>query len=162
IKSWNDVIAPGVKVGLANPDAAAIGKVVRDHLRKQGRWDAVLKQQPVMLGTVNEVGTAVQLGTIVIGVMWDAVARNFPKGTAIDVPELKGATAQVQIAVTKISAQPTQALRFARYVAAKDRGLEHLKKLGFETTTRADAWASTPELVFYAGAMLRPAIEKTV
>src|SRR5262249_13863692 len=75
---------------------------------------------------------------------------------------LKGATAQVQIAATKTSAQPTQALRFARYVAAKDRGLEHLKKQGFETTTRADAWASTPELVFYAGAMLRPAIEKTV
>jgi len=162
IKSWNDVIAPGVKLGLANPEAAAIGKVVRDHLRKHGRWDAVSKQQPAMLGTVNEVGTAVQLGTIDIGVIWDAVAKNFPKATAIDVPELKGATAQVQIAVTKNSAQPTQALRFARYVAAKDRGLEHLKKQGFETTTRADAWASTPELVFYAGSMLRPAIEKTV
>src|SRR5437762_2838982 len=64
IKSWNDVVAPGVKLGLANPDAAAIGKVLRDHLRKQGRWDAVMKHEPVMLGTVNEVGTAVQLGTI--------------------------------------------------------------------------------------------------
>jgi molybdate transport system substrate-binding protein len=162
IKNWDDVVAPGVKLGLANPDAAAVGKVLRDHLRKQLRWDAVEKHQPAMLATVNQVGTAVQLGTVDVGVIWDGVAMNFPKLTKVDVPELKDVTAQVQIAVARSSTQPAQALRFARYVAAKDRGLEHLKIQGFETTTRADAWTSTPELVFYAGSMLRPAIEKTI
>jgi molybdate transport system substrate-binding protein len=162
IKTWNDVIAPGVKLGLANPDAAAISKVLRDHLRRQGRWDAVVKHEPAMLGNVNEVGSAAQIGSIDVGVMWDAVVTNFPKLTKIDVPELKDVTAQVQIAVAKSSTQPAQALRFARYVAAKDRGLEQLKKHGFETTPKADAWAATPELVFYAGSMLRPAIEKTI
>lgn len=162
IKTWNDVLAPGVKLGLANPDAAAISKVLRDHLRRQGRWDAVVKHEPAMLGNVNEVGSAAQIGSIDVGVMWDAVVTNFPKLTKIDVPELKDVTAQVQIAVAKSSTQPAQALRFARYVAAKDRGLEQLKKHGFETTPKADAWASTPELVFFAGSMLRPAIEKTI
>jgi ABC-type molybdate transport system substrate-binding protein len=162
IKMWNDVIAPGVKLGLANPDAAAISKVLRDHLRRQGRWDAVEKHEPSMLGNVNEVGSAAQIGSIDVGVMWDAVVMNFPKLTKIDVPELKDVTAQVQIAVAKSTTQPAQALRFARYVAAKDRGLEKLKKHGFETTPKADAWTGTPELVFYAGSMLRPAIEKTI
>ena len=162
IKSWNDVVAPGVKLGLANPDAAAIGKLLRDHLQKQSMWDAVVKQQPAMLGTVNEVGMAVQFGSIDVGVIWDAVAKNFPKAVVVDVPELKDVTAQVPIAVVKRSAQPTQALRFARFVAAKDRGLEHLKKHGFQVTPHADAWAPPPELVVYAGSMLRPAIEKTL
>src|SRR5687767_6220681 len=43
INSWNDVIAPGVRLGLANPEAAAITKLLRDHLRQQGSWDAVSK-----------------------------------------------------------------------------------------------------------------------
>jgi len=162
IKTWSDVVAPGVKLGIANPDAAAIGKVLRDHLQQQGLWDAVTKQQPSLLGTVSDVGTAVQLGTIDVGVIWDSIVRNYPKVKAVEVPELKGVSAQVPIAVTKCSAQPTQALRFARFVAAKDRGLEHLKKHGFQISTNADAWAITPELVVYAGSMLRPAIEKTL
>jgi molybdenum ABC transporter molybdate-binding protein len=162
IKSWRDVVAPGVKLGLANPDAAAIGKVVRDHLRKQGLWDAVIKHQPTMLGKVSDVGTAVQLGTIDVGVIWDAVATNYPKVAVVDVPELHGVTAQVPIAVTKRTTQSMQALRFARFAAARDRGLQQLKKHGFMPTADADRWAMTPELVVYAGSMLRPAIEKTI
>ena len=162
IKSWNDVIAPDVKLGIANPEAAAIGKLVRDHLRTQGLWDAVVKQQPTLLGTVSDVGAAVQLGTIDVGVIWDAVAKNYPKATVVEVPELNGITAQVPIAVTKRSTQPMQALRFARFAAAKDRGLDHLQKHGFHVPTNADAWAMTPKLVVYAGSMLRPAIEKTL
>lgn len=162
IKSWDDVVAPGIKLGLANPDAAAIGKLLRDHLRSQGRWEAVENAQPAMLGTVNQVGHAAQLQSIDIGVMWDAVAVSFPKVQRIDVPELSEVRAQVQIAVAKSTTQPAQALRLARYIAAKDRGLLHLKKQGFEVTPNADDWAPPPELVVYAGSMLRPAIQKTL
>lgn len=162
IKSWDDVVAPGVKLGLANPEAAAIGKILRDQLRKQGRWEAVEKARPAMLGNVNQVGNAAQIGSIDLGVLWDAVAFNFPKISRFDVPELKDVKAQVQIAVAKNTAQPAQALRLARYIAAKDRGLLHLKQQGFEVTPNADDWAATPKLIVYAGTMLRPAIEKTL
>jgi molybdate transport system substrate-binding protein len=162
IKSWNDVVAPGVKLGIANPDAAAIGKVLRDQLKKLGLWDAVTKQQPALLGTVSDVGTAVQLGAIDVGVIWDSITKNYPKVNVVDVPELKGVAAQVPIAVTKRSAQPTQALRFARFAAAKDRGLLHFQQHGFTAYAHADRWAMTPELVVYAGSMLRPAIETTL
>src|SRR5262245_12845817 len=84
IKSWHDVMAPGVKLGIANPDAAAIGKVLRDQLRKLGLWDAVTKQQPALLGTVSDVGAAVQLGTIDVGVIWDAIAKNYPKVKVVE------------------------------------------------------------------------------
>lgn len=162
IEHWNDALAPGVKLGLANPEAAAISKLLKAHLEKAKLWQEVLDHKPNFLGSVNEVASAVNLGTVDVGVIWDAVAVNFAKVKSVSVPELKGVTAQVQIAVAKTSAQPTQALRFARYVAAKDRGLLHLQKQGFEVQKDADTWARVPNIVIFAGTMLRPAIEETL
>jgi ABC-type molybdate transport system substrate-binding protein len=52
-------------------------------------------------------------------------------------------------------------LRFARFLAARDRGLPHFQESGFETVD-GDPWDERPALVLYAGAMLRPAVEQTV
>jgi len=91
------------------------------------------------------------------------LSMNFAKATVHFVPELKDVVAQVQIAVTKCSTQSVQALRFARFIAARDRGLVYLKDQGFAVTSTSDAWERTsPELTVYAGSMLRPAIEKTI
>jgi len=162
IATWSDLVRPGRKLGLANPEAAAISKLTRAHLQKAGRWDDIIKLQPTFMGNINEVGNAVQIGTIDAGIVFDAVAGHFPKAIVVRLPELEGVAAQIQVAVAKSSTQPTQALRFARYLAAKDKGLLHLKKHGFTVTEDADIWAETPHLVVYAGAMLRPAIEETL
>jgi molybdate transport system substrate-binding protein len=69
--------------------------------------------------------------------------------------------ARVSVGVLKSSTQPTAALHLARYLAASDRGLKHFKHSGFEVVA-GDAWAEKPELRLLAGAMLRPAIEKTI
>jgi ABC-type molybdate transport system substrate-binding protein len=52
-------------------------------------------------------------------------------------------------------------MRFARYVAARDRGLPRFTEQGF-AVVEGDVWEEEPELRLFAGAMLRPAIEKTV
>lgn len=162
LNSWNDLVQPGRKLALANPDGAAVGKLTRAHLQKTGRWDEVLKLQPVFMGNISEVGNAAQLGTVDAGIVFDAVAGSYPKARALHLPELDGIVAMVQVAVAKSSRQPAGALRFARYVAAAERGLETLKKHGYRVVEEADAWAERPELTVYAGAMLRPAIERTL
>ena len=70
-------------------------------------------------------------------------------------------TAHVSAAVLKSSTQPTAALRFTRYLAARDRGLPELARYGFDVVD-GDPWALEPELHLLAGAMLRPAIEETL
>ncbi len=55
--------------------------------------------------------------------------------------------------------RPTEALKFARYLAASDRGGLVFKKFGFETAG-GDKWAAKPEMVLYCGGVNRPAIEK--
>jgi molybdenum ABC transporter molybdate-binding protein len=69
--------------------------------------------------------------------------------------------ADVAVAVLHSSRQPRQALHFARYLAARDRGLVHYRKRGFQLH-KGDRWNEQPEVTLYAGSMLRPAIEATI
>ena len=53
--------------------------------------------------------------------------------------------AAVGVGVLSCSEQPTAALRFARFLTARDRGLPHLSRAGFSVVS-GDAWAETPQL----------------
>jgi molybdenum ABC transporter molybdate-binding protein len=145
----------------ANPDAAAIGKVTRDHLRKQGLWDSLHQATVVYKPTVVDVANDVKVGTVRAGIIWDALALQYPDLELRTVPELSKATATVSVSVLRSSSQPTAALRFARYLAARDRGAQHFKQHGFQAIA-GDPWAIKPEIRLLAGAMLRPAIEDTL
>jgi molybdenum ABC transporter molybdate-binding protein len=145
----------------ANPDAAAVGKVTRDHLRKEGLWEALHQATVVYKPTVVEVANDVKVGTVRAGIIWDALAPQYPDLDLRPLPELRGASAQVSVAVLRSSAQPTAGLRFARYLAARDRGAKQFREHGFQALD-GDPWALTPELRLLAGAMLRPAIEETL
>jgi molybdenum ABC transporter molybdate-binding protein len=162
IATWDDLLGKGVRLAQANPDAAAIGKRTREELRKTGRWDALEKHTSVTLGTITEVANAVRLGSVDAGIVWDAVAAQYPDLTVVRLPELAPVTARVQLAVVKDSKQPTRALEFARYLAARDKGLACFRQHGFADVESGDAFGREPEIVLYAGAMLRPAIEPTI
>jgi molybdenum ABC transporter molybdate-binding protein len=162
ITAWDDLLADGVRLAQANPDAAAIGKRTRDELRKTGRWEALAKHTAANLGTITEVVNAVRLGSMDVGIVWDAVAAGQRDLTVVKLPELAPVTARVQLAVVKDSTQPTQALEFARYLAAPDKGLAHFRSHGFNDVEAGDVSESRPEILLYAGAMLRPAIEPTI
>jgi molybdenum ABC transporter molybdate-binding protein len=161
ILSVADVLKPDVRVAQANPDAAAVGKSTREALSKTGQWDALAKKTLVFKGTVNDVANDIKLGAVDAGFIWDAMLQQYPTLERVDVAELKGATSNVTIAVLRTSAQPTAALRFARYLAARDKGLKTFAKFGYQTV-EGDLWSQTPEVNLFAGAMLRPAIEQTL
>src|SRR5262249_22330590 len=57
--TWDDFIAPGHRIGLANVEAAAITKLLKRELEKQGKWDALVKRGPNYLGNVNEAFNSV-------------------------------------------------------------------------------------------------------
>jgi len=154
-------LRPEIHLAQANPDVAAIGKVTRDALRKSGHWDAINRRVTVSETTVNAVGNAVQLGTVEAGFVWDATVRQMPGLTAVELPQFNGISSEVSIAVLAGCRHPAAALRFARYLAARDRGLPLFEKNGFAVVD-GDEWAEKPQLVLYAGAMLRPAVERTI
>jgi molybdenum ABC transporter molybdate-binding protein len=161
LHSLDDLLKEGIRLAQANPDAAAVGKLSREVLQRSGHWDALQAHTLVFKPTVNDVASDIKVGAVDAGIVWNATVAQFPELEAVPLPQFDGATAHISLAILKSSPQPTAALRFARYLAARDRGLPELVHNGFAVVD-GDPWALEPELHLLAGAMLRPAIEETL
>jgi molybdate transport system substrate-binding protein len=160
IQSLADLERDDVKLVQADPDAAAIGKQTREALIAAGRWEALKARTTAFKTTVNEVGNDVKIGSADAGIVYDAVAVSYPELEVIRIPELASIQSDVAVAVTASTKNPRQALHFARYLGAADKGLLRYKEFGFTPVT-GDAWSENPEVLVYAGSMLRPAVEET-
>ncbi len=161
ISTLNDLLSPEVRLIQANPDAAAVGKVTRQTLVPLGQWEPLQKATDAFRTTVNDVANDLVVDAADAGLIYDAVLHSYPDLEAVRLPELELAISQVSIGVIASSKQPTNALHFARYVTAADRGLKRYKEQGF-TVAEGDTWRDIPELSVFAGSMLRPAIEESL
>ena len=117
LRSLADLKTPGVKLAQANPEAAAIGKLVRQALTPAGDWAVLEARTTVFKPNVNDVANDVKLGSVDAGFIWDAMGPQYPNLELVRVPELAGVRASVAVAVVRHSPQPNEALRFARWLA---------------------------------------------
>jgi molybdenum ABC transporter molybdate-binding protein len=161
IRGLSDLLRRPITVVLANPDAAAIGSVVRGILQRSGEWSALASRVKAFKPTVNDVANDLKLGIADAGIVWDATTREFPELEAISVPEFVLASNTVAVGVLTFSRQPTEALRFARYLGARDRGLREFQRMGYQPVD-GDAWAEEPAVVLFSGGVNRLAIEETL
>ena len=162
LHSLDDLTRDGkVRLAVANPDAAAAGKLTVEALTKAGRWADLEKRIVVTKPTVNEIASDVAVGGADAGFVWDATAKQVAGVEAVPLPELADVHAHVAVGVLSCTDQPTAALRFARYLAARNKGLPLFQREHYEPV-EGDPWAEAPQLSLFAGAMLRPAIEDTI
>ncbi|HVR74627.1 MAG TPA: substrate-binding domain-containing protein [Planctomycetota bacterium] len=161
IRSIDDLIQGDARISFANPEAASIGRQVAGVLTKEGRWDAFSKRITVSKPTVHDVANDVRIGAVDAGLVWDATARQYPELEAVPLPAFEGARSRVTAGVLTTSKVPTEALRFARYLGAAEKGLVCFKTAGYEPV-EGDPWQEEPRLVLHAGAVTRLAIEETV
>lgn len=161
ITKWDDLLRPDVRVAQASPDAAAIGKLTRNVLKESNLWDALDKRTAVYTTTVTEAANNAKVGGVDAAIVFDAVLKDYDTLDAVTLPELDGVQAHIAATVLTTSRQPQRALHFARYLAARDKGLARYREFGF-TPEEGDAWSDAPEVTLYAGSMLRPAIEQTI
>lgn len=161
IQTFQDLLKSGLRVVQANPDAAAIGKVTRQVLQDQGLWENLKAATMAFRTTVNEVANDVLVGAADAGLVYDAVLHTYPDLEYVELPELQSGLSRIAVGVVRTSTRPAQALHFARYLSAADRGLRRYAEFGFRVTD-GDQWADQPELSVFAGSMLRPAIESTI
>jgi molybdate transport system substrate-binding protein len=161
IRSLDDLAREDVKLAQANPDAAAVGKLIRAVLQKAGRWDLIEKRTSVFKPTVNEVANDIRLGSVDAGFIWDVLVRQQADLETVPLTELQGVHGRISVSVLRSSRQAAAALRFARYLGAEDRGLQEFARQHF-APAEGDLWAETPELVLYSGAMNRVAVDQTI
>jgi ABC-type molybdate transport system substrate-binding protein len=159
VRTLSDLDRPDLRLALANPDCASISKVTRDLLGP--RWDALAAKALVMKPTVTEIAADLQLGAVDAAILWDATVPQFAALEAVEVPELATHREHASAAVLGTCARPREALKFARYLAAPDRGGKILAQHGFRLPG-GDPWVVKPELILYSGGVNRLAIEQLV
>ncbi|MDB6074568.1 MAG: hypothetical protein JWO89_2208, partial [Verrucomicrobiaceae bacterium] len=130
VHSLADLMKPSVKLAIPNPDAASIGKVTRKLLATS--WDGLAAKAVVMKPSVSEVAADVQLGAVDATFVWDSTIPQFKELEAIEVPELTKHRENASVAVLAFSKQAGEALKFARYLAAADKGGLVFMKQGFK------------------------------
>jgi molybdenum ABC transporter molybdate-binding protein len=172
IKTIHDLLGEDVRVALGNPDQAAVGRAVRKRLKRiesgdSDLWtklEAHVTKVGVFKPTVNDVANDVRIGTVDAAIVWDSTVA-MPKYrdhlTAIPVDELDGDPNLISICVLTSSQKPTEALRFARYLSARDRGLPVFEKYGMRPVD-GDVWVENPEITFFCGAVNRRAVAQVI
>ncbi len=158
LASLDDLFSPGVRYGLCHAEAAAIGKSVKASAQKLGRWDDLLSHAAVLKTTVNELALDLQTGALDAAFVWDQTAASFPGLEAVTIPAFAEGEARVSASVTTASTHPADALRFARFLSSPEFGAPVFRRRGFSPEA-GDAWASSPELILYAGAVNRLVLE---
>lgn len=159
VHSMEDLTRSDVKLAIPNPDAAAIGRVVRK--LTGDRWDSLVKAAVVMKPTVTEVAADVQLGAADAAFVWDSTISQFKELEGIELPMLSNHRENVSAAILSFCIQTPEALKFARYLAAPDRGGKTFEQHGFQLAS-GDKWSAKPEMLLYSGGVNRLAIEKLV
>ena len=79
IRTLDDLRRTDVRVAMANPESASIGRTVQELLQHAGQWAALEKRVTVFKPTVNDVANDVKIGSVDAGIVWDGTARQYPK-----------------------------------------------------------------------------------
>lgn len=165
IQGVADLLRSDVTCAIGDPKQAAVGRKARKLLTASGHWEVLeerVTDEGVFHGTVPEVANAVKVGNAIdAGIIWDATAKQYADLEVISTPELDAGLANITVGVLTSSEKPSAALRFARYMSARDRGLKTFADKGFETV-EGDVWNKRPEINFFAGAVNRRALEPIV
>ncbi len=162
VAGLDDLLREDVSVALGSPEAASIGKHTQKILEKAGLWKKVQDKTKVFHATVNETADAVVLQAVDAAIVWDATVRQRQdKLEMVRVDQLDQATKNVTIAVLTATEQPTEALRFARYLQAPEKGKPLFEKHGFQTIA-GDAWEYKPQLTLFSGTVNSPAIKQSL
>ena len=121
IRTIADFARPGLRVGLADPEAAAIGLWQEKTFTKAGNWDAVKKNATMFAKCIHELGNATQLGAIDATIVWATTAALYLKDIEIlpIEPAYRGLV-RLPVALLKFSKQPELARRLKTFILSSE------------------------------------------
>ncbi|RKY03152.1 molybdate ABC transporter substrate-binding protein [Candidatus Poribacteria bacterium] len=133
IEGLEDLARPGVKVGMGDPDACAIGGVALDILEKNGLREAVRKNVVYTSSTVIELANAVKLGMIDAAIVWNATAALYKgEAEAVEIPWERNVIARIPIGILSFSKHKKEARKFLEFITSR-RAKEVFRKHGYTT-----------------------------
>ena len=135
IYGLEDLLRPGIKLGLGDPDACAIGRTSQQVFTMNNIvWEDVKKQLVFQSLTVNELGLQIQAKSLDAVIVWDAMAKYYSEhGTEVPIPVEKNVISTVDVGVLKFTEHAKTAEKFVDFlVSEQGRGI--FEKYNYRTT----------------------------
>ena len=161
IKGLDDLLREDVNVSLGNPGTAAVGKLTQIMFERKGQWDELKEKTKVFKPTVCELVLDVNLGALDACIGWDITAKQYKDVETVEIKEAEDLVSTVEIGVLKTCKQPTEALKFIRFLSSKEFGNKTFADFGF-TPVEGDDWAEKPKIVLFSGGVNRLAVEPII
>lgn len=134
ISSLEDLLKPGLKLGLGDPNACAIGRTTCLILAKNGITRKDIEQNLIYQSlTVNELGMQISAKALDVVIVWDAMARYYAKsGDQVPIPPEKNVISTVDVGVLKFTKNRELAEKFVAFLTS-EHGREIFTKYGYQT-----------------------------
>ncbi len=129
IRSLQDLLMSGLKLGLGDPNACAVGRKTLEVFAKNNiSWADVEKNIAFLSLTVNELGMQIQARSLDAVIVWDAVARYYANyGDQVPIPIENNCVSTVDIGVLTFTKNKSLAEKFIEF-AASEHGQAIFKK----------------------------------
>jgi len=114
-----DLVRPGIKLGVADPEACPIGRLT-PQIFARSRVDpaAVRARTALSAATAGELAAKVRAGTIDAAIVWARVAADFAGGVeVVRIPPERNVASPLAVGVLKFSQNRPLAERFAAFLA---------------------------------------------
>jgi len=134
INDISDLLKPGVKLGLGDPEVAAIGKISKQIFEKNNiDMEAVKENLVFNSATVDELGIQIKVGKVDAVIVWDSTAFNYvDSGDIVRISSEKNIISTVAIALLKNSKNKEASMEFINFLTS-EQGQEIFKRNGFST-----------------------------
>jgi molybdate transport system substrate-binding protein len=132
IRSLDDLLRNDVEFALADPEAAAVGRVTHDLLERTGIWDRLRAGARVLKPTVNDVAGDVTLGLVDAAIVWDATVAQYGGLDAVRDARLDAGESVAAIAILKFSKRSESARRFVAFLTEASQARELLRSAGLQ------------------------------
>jgi molybdate transport system substrate-binding protein len=134
ITNLQDLLKPGVKLGLGDPNACAIGRTTRLILAKNNiAWDDVKKNLAFQSLTVNELGMQIQAQSLDAAILWDAMAEYYSEyGDQVPIATEKNVISTVDVGVLAFTKHRGLAERFVDFLTSNE-SRSVFEKYGYRT-----------------------------
>jgi molybdate transport system substrate-binding protein len=122
IKGLGDLTKPGIRLGLGDPQAVAIGRAARECLVKAGVWQQAQRNLVMSGQNVSELGNAVKLKQLDAAIVWDATAAMYgPKEiVTMVIPAEHTVCSPVPAAALKFTKNPREAQAYLDFLASAE------------------------------------------
>ncbi|UCC69009.1 MAG: molybdate ABC transporter substrate-binding protein [Armatimonadota bacterium] len=146
IESVRDLGKPGIRLGLGDPQAVAIGRAARECLVKAGVWKQAEKNLVMSAQNVTELSNSVKMKHIDASIVWDATAAlyNEKEMVTITIDPAHAVCSPVPAGALKFSKSPRDAQAYVEFLASPE-ALKIFLKHGFGPPMKTDKACKTGE-----------------